>query len=170
MFLAIVGFYLLCINGDFSINFGDALTLICAVFFACHIIVIDRFLERGADGMVMACLQFFTAGLIMAVGMFLFETPRIDRILSAGNTILYAGVMSCGVAYTMQIIGQRFTAPTIATLIMSLESVFAVLSGWLILGEQLSFKELSGCCLVFAAVIIAQVNLPVRNNKKIEGE
>lgn len=170
VFLAIVGFYLLCINGDFSINFGDALTLICAVFFACHIIVIDRFLERGADGMVMACLQFFTAGLIMTVGMFLFETPRIDRILTAGNTILYAGVMSCGVAYTMQIIGQRFTAPTIATLIMSLESVFAVLSGWLILGEQLSFKELSGCCLVFAAVIIAQVNLPVRNNKKIEGE
>lgn len=170
VFLAIFGFYLLCINGDFSINFGDALTLICAVFFACHIIVIDRFLERGADGMVMACLQFFTAGLIMAVGMFLFETPRIDRILTAGNTILYAGVMSCGVAYTMQIIGQRFTAPTIATLIMSLESVFAVLSGWLILGEQLSFKELSGCCLVFAAVIIAQVNLPVRNNKKIEGE
>lgn len=168
VFLAIVGFRLLCIKNDFSINFGDALTLICAVFFACHIIVIDRFLERGADGMVMACVQFFTAGLVMLACMFLFETPRLDRIFDAGGSILYAGVMSCSVAYTMQIIGQRYTAPTIATLIMSLESVFAVLSGWLILGEQLSLKELFGCCLVFSAVIIAQVSFPERkNNQKI---
>lgn len=165
--MAIAGFYLLCINGDFSINFGDALTLACAVFFAVHIIVIDRFLERGADGMVMACVQFFAAGLIMTVCMLLFETPRLDKIYIAGFSILYAGVMSSSVAYTMQIIGQRYTAPTIATLIMSLESVFAVLSGWLILGEQLSLKELSGCCLVFAAVIISQVSLPERKNKSI---
>lgn len=170
VFMAIAGFYLLCINGDFSINFGDLLTLICAVFFACHIIIIDRFLEKGADGMVMACVQFFTAGLVMAVFMFIFETPRVDRIMDANFTILYAGVMSCGVAYTMQIIGQRFTAPTLATLIMSLESVFAVLSGWLILGESLSLKEFFGCCLVFAAVIIAQVSLPARNNKIKEGD
>lgn len=168
--MAVIGFYLLCIKEDFSVNFGDLLTLICAGFFACHIIVIDRFLERGADGMVMACIQFFTAGLVMMVCMFLFETPRIDRIIDANFTILYAGVMSCGVAYTMQIIGQKYTAPTIATLIMSLESVFAVLSGWIILGEQLSLKEFLGCCMVFAAVIIAQVSIPERKNKKLSLE
>lgn len=157
--LAIIGFYFLCITGDFSINFGDLLTLICAVFFACHIIVIDRFLEQGADGMVMACIQFLTAGCIMLICMFIFEQPRVDRIIEANFSILYAGIMSCGVAYTLQIIGQRYTEPTLATLLMSLESVFAVLSGWVILNEQLTAKEFSGCCLVFSAVIFAQVNI-----------
>lgn len=157
--LAIIGFYFLCITGDFSINFGDLLTLICAVFFACHIIVIDRFLERGADGMVMACIQFLTAGCIMLICMFIFEQPRVDRIIEANFSILYAGIMSCGVAYTLQIIGQRYTEPTLATLLMSLESVFAVLSGWVILNEQLTAKEFSGCCLVFSAVIFAQVSI-----------
>ena len=118
---------------------------------------------------MMACVQFFTAGLIMLLCMLMFETPDISRIWDAKGTILYAGVMSCGVAYTLQIVGQRYAAPTIATLLMSLESVFAALSGWLILGENLSPKELLGCCLVFAAVVFSQVNLPTikfKNKRK----
>lgn len=161
--LAIVGFYLLCIKEDFVIGLGDLLTLVCAFFFAIHIIVIDRFIGKGADGVAMACVQFFTSGIISLIIMFLFETPKMEYIYEARFTILYAGVLSCGVAYTLQIVGQRFTAPTVATLIMSLESVFAALSGWLIIGEQLSVKELFGCVLVFAAVVFAQVNLPFEN-------
>ena len=103
----------------------------------------------------------------MFICMLLFEQPNIENILSAKYTILYAGVLSCGVGYTLQIIGQRYTAPTVATLIMSLESVFSVLSGWLILGENLGAKELWGCCLVFTAVVLAQVRFPSRNNKKL---
>ena len=163
--LAIVGFYLLCIKGDFRIGLGDLLTLICAFFFAIHIIVIDRFISKGADGVAMACVQFFTSGIISFIIMLLFESPKMEYIFEARFTILYAGVLSCGVAYTLQIVGQRFTAPTVATLIMSLESVFAALSGWLIIGEQLSLKELFGCVLVFAAVVFAQVNLPSENKK-----
>lgn len=158
--VAVLGFYFLCIKNDFSIGFGDLLTLICAFFFALHIIVIDIFLKKGADGTRMACAQFFTAGLIMLLCMFLFETPCIDSIFEAKYTILYAGVMSCGVAYTLQIIGQRYAQPTIATMLMSLESVFSVLTGWLILHEQLTLREFFGCVLVFAAVIVSQINLP----------
>ena len=163
---AVFGFYLLCIKDGFTVGIGDLLTLLCAFGFAVHIIVIDRFLERGANGLHMACIQFFTAGLIMLIGMFVFESPRLDAIFEAKYTILYAGVMSCGVAYTLQIIGQRFAEPTIATLIMSLESVFAVLSGWIILGEVLTVREFFGCCLVFAAVIFSQINLPTGKIKE----
>lgn len=162
---AMVGFYLLCIKDDFTVGFGDLLTLICAFGFALHIIFVDRFLERGANGLQMACVQFFTAGIIMLVCMFIFEHPQLDKIFDAKYTILYAGVMSCGVAYTLQIIGQRYAEPTIATLLMSLESVFAVLSGWLILQETLTLQEFFGCCLVFAAVVLSQIKLPARNNK-----
>lgn len=164
--MAVAGFYLLCIKDDFTVGIGDLLTLICAFGFALHIICIDRCLEKGANGLQMACVQFFTAGLIMLVCMFIFEHPQIDKILEAKYTILYTGIMSSGVAYTLQIIGQRYTEPTIATLLMSLESVFAALSGWLILGEILSLRELFGCCLVFAAVVLSQIKLPARRNKK----
>ncbi|MCH5304525.1 MAG: DMT family transporter [Ruminococcus sp.] len=163
--LAILGFYLLCIKGDFTVSVGDLLTLGCACVFAVHITVIDRFLKKGADGMIMSCVQFWVAGLIMLIPMFMFETPSIEGIYNARYTILYAGVLSSGIAYTLQIIGQRFTAPTTATLIMSLESVFAALSGWLILGEQLSFKEFFGCALVFIAVIVAQIEIPKLKRK-----
>lgn len=155
--LAAVGFWLLCIAEGFRIGKGDWLVLCCAVFFAVHIIVIDHFNSRNADGMLMSCIQFFTAGLLMTAGMFLFETPRLSSIMDAKYTILYAGVMSSGIAYTLQILGQRYTAPAAATLLMSLESVFAALSGWLILHETLSRKEIAGCVMVFAAVILAQL-------------
>ncbi len=157
--IAIAGFYLLCIKEGFSISTGDLLVLACAFFYALHIMTVDRFNAKNTDGTLMSCIQFFTAGTIMLICMFIFEKPDIGSILAAWLPICYGGIMSCGVAYTLQIIGQRYTDPTVATLLMSLESVFAALSGWLLLGERLVPKELAGCVLVFIAVIAAQINI-----------
>ena len=150
--------FFLCIKNDFSLSIGDAFILACAVGFAIHITVIDKFLEKGADALVMACIQFWAAGILMLVPTFVFETPTIDGIISARYSILFTGIMSSAVASTLQIIGQRYTTPALATLIMSLESVFAALAGWILLGENLSLKELFGCLLVFTAVILAQID------------
>ncbi len=163
--MTVIGFYFLCINENFSISVGDLLVLACALFFAIHIMVIDHFNAKNVNCTAMACIQFFTAGILMLVCMFIFEHPDIDSLLSAWLPILYGGVMSCGVAYTLQILGQRYTDPTVAPLLLSLESVFAAVSGWLILNEQLSFKELIGCALVFIAVILAQIKVKRRNKE-----
>ncbi|MCR5601715.1 MAG: DMT family transporter [Ruminococcus sp.] len=157
--IAVFGFYLLCIKSGFAVLKGDLLVLICAIFFAMHIIAIDHFNSKNSDGMVMSCVQFFTAGILMIPCMFIFESPSWGGIFAARNTILYAGIMSSGIAYTLQIVGQRYTAPTVATLILSLESVFAALSGWLFLSEKLSVKEFTGCVVVFSAVILAQIDI-----------
>lgn len=162
---AAAGFWLLCIREGFSINRGDLLVLCCAVFFAVHIIVIDHFNGQAADAVLMSCIQFFTAGILMSAVMFITEKPEISAIWSAKGTILYTGVLSSGVAYTLQILGQRRTPPAAATLLMSLESVFAALSGWLILHETLTARELTGCALVFAAVILAQLRIPTRHKE-----
>ena len=154
--IAIIGFYLLSISGQVSINRGDILVLICAVLFSLHILVIDYFSPKG-DAVAISCIQFFTSGIICGVCMFLFENPQIAEILAAYVPILYAGIMSCGVAYTLQIVGQKNMEPTVASLILSLESVFSALAGWLILGQKLSMKEMVGCALVFAAVLLAQM-------------
>lgn len=159
--IAAAGFWLLCIKEGFTLGKGDGLVLCCAFFFAVHIMVIDYFCDKKCDGLLMSCIQFFTAGILMTICMFIFEKPDLQCILNAKYTILYAGIMSSGVAYTLQIIGQKSTNPTSATLIMSLESVFAALSGWIILHEQLSLKELSGCVLVFFAVILIQLRQPI---------
>ena len=127
---------------------------------------IDHFTAGPVDGLLMSCVQFLTSGGITLVLMLLFDTPVWANIWAARWTILYAGVLSCGVGYTLQILGQKDTDPTVATLIMSLESVFAALSGWLILQERLSVRELIGCVLVFVAVILAQIPLPSKNKKK----
>ncbi len=155
--IALAGFRLLCIKQDIGISSGDLLVFFGAIFFAVHITVIDYFNQKKTDGILMSCIQFFTAGLLMLICMFIFEKPTIPNIIGAGGTILYAGILSCGVAYTLQILGQKHTNPTLATMLMSLESVFAALSGWLILGEKLSIKEFIGCVLIFAAVILAQL-------------
>lgn len=168
--VAVAGFYLLCINEGFSVSSGDLLVLLCAVFFAVHITVIDRFNAKNTDGTLMSCIQFFTAGIMMLVCMFIFEKPDIDAIMAAWLPILYGGVMSCGVAYTLQILGQRHTEPTVATLIMSLESVFAALFGWLLLHETLSLKELAGCALVFVAVIFAQIDIKAFSHHKTKAK
>lgn len=157
--IAVGGFYLLCVKENFYISTGDILVLICAFFFSLHIMVIDYFNEKNVDGVRMSCVQFFIAGIMMFILMMIFEEPQLKNIWQARNAILYTGVMSCGVAYTFQILGQKNTNPTTSTLIMSLESVFAALSGWIILNESLSLKEIIGCVLVFVAVILAQIPL-----------
>lgn len=154
--IAVAGMYLLCVTEGFSIAFGDLLVMVCALLFAIHILVIDHFSPR-ADGIKLSCVQFFTCGLLCSVGMLLFERPSLTQILAAWMPILYAGVMSCGVAYTLQIIGQRDTDPTLASLILSLESVVSVLAGWALLHQSLSLRELAGCLLVFCAIILAQL-------------
>ncbi|MBP0975310.1 MAG: DMT family transporter [Oscillospiraceae bacterium] len=154
---AVAGFWMLCIRSGFTINRGDLLTLGCALCFAVHIMVVDHFCTQQADCIVLACIQFFTAGSLMTAVMLCFEHPDLQNILAAKGTILYAGMMSSGVEYNFQILGQRETPPTVATLLMCLESVFAALSGWLLLHEHLSAAEFSGCVLVFASVITAQL-------------
>ena len=160
--IAVLGMYLLCVNEGFSIAFGDLLVMVCALLFAVQILVVDYFSPR-ADGVQLSCIQFFTCGLICAVGMFLFEKPSFQQILTAWMPVLYAGVMSCGVAYTFQIIGQRDTDPTVASLILSLESVVSVLAGWLLLHQALSLRELGGCALVFCAIVLAQLPDKINN-------
>ena len=149
--VAAAGFYLLCVKEGFSVGAGDLLVLCCAVIFSVHIMVIDRFDALGADCVKMSCIQFAVTAVLSAVPMLIFESPEMPSIWDARLSILYAGVLSSGVAYTLQIAAQKHADPTAATLIMSLESVFAALSGWLILGEVLSVKELIGCGLVLAA-------------------
>ena len=166
---AIAGFYLLCVSTGFSINKGDKLMLICALFFALHIIAVDHFSKRFADGTMMACVQFFTAGFMMLGCMLKYEHPVLTNILAAKDTILYAGIMSCGVAYSLQMMGQRETSPTVATMLMSLEAVIAAVAGCLILHEQLTMREVIGCVLVFAAVVAAQMlKTEPEQNKKAE--
>lgn len=154
--IAAVGLYMLCINESFTIEKGDALVFVCAVLFSIHILVIDYFSPK-ADGVVLSCIQFYTAGVICTVCAFFAEHPAWDQLVQGMLPLLYAGIMSCGVAYTLQIIGQKSLDPTIASLILSMESAVSVLAGWVILGQALSQKELLGCVLVFAAVILVQL-------------
>ena len=157
------GLYLLCMTGgSFSLATGDLLLLGCAVVFTGHILVIDYFAPK-VNGVWMSCIQFLTVGIISAIPMMFTETPTWDGIFAAKLPILYAGVMSCGVAYTLQILGQKNYNPTVAVLILSLESCFSVLGGFLILHETLSARELCGCALMFAAIILAQ--LPGKRSK-----
>ena len=158
--IAVAGFYLLCVKEGLSVSTGDLLVLCGAFFFSLHIMVIDHFNAKAVDGVRMSCVQFLVSGAITMIPALLFEEIHFLSLWAARYSILYAGVMSCGVAYTLQILGQRHTEPTTATLILSLESVFAVLSGWLILHESLSGREILGCCLVFVAVLLAQLPLP----------
>lgn len=160
--VAAAGLYMLCMtDGGFSLQRGDFLVLLCALAFSVHILVIDYFAPK-VDGVKMSCIQFFVCALLSGIGMLLFEEPVMASILQAWAPILYAGVLSCGVAYTLQIVGQRGMNPTVASLILSLESVVSVIAGWLILGQALSARELAGCGLMFAAIILVQ--LPERKS------
>ena len=163
--LAVAGMYFLCITDGFSISKGDFLVFLCAVIFSVHILVIDHFAPK-VNGVSLSCLQFFVCGVLCAVPMLAQEQPRFGEILEAWMPLAYAGVLSCGVAYTLQVIAQKNTDPTVASLLLSLESVFSVLTGWVILGERLSGRELFGCALVFAAVVLAQIpgKHPVQND------
>ena len=156
--IALAGLYLLCAGSEglSGVNYGDWLTLLCAVFFACHILFIDRACH-DLDGVRLSCVQFFTASAISAVFMLLLEKPSWAAISSAWLPIVYAGVFSGGVGYTLQILGQQLVQPTLASMILSLESCFATLFGWILLHQALSTRELLGCCVIFAAIIIAQL-------------
>ena len=155
--LAVVGMYLLCMkDGSFTIERADIMLLLCALAFSFHILVVDYFSPK-VDGVKMSCIQFFVCGVLSAVGMLFTETPDISNIQAAWLPLLYAGLLSCGVGYTLQIVGQKGINPVIASLIMSLESVISSLAGWVILGQVLSPKEILGCVLMFVAIIITQI-------------
>lgn len=155
--IAVAGMYLLCFGGGISrVYMGDALVFICALFFCLQILSIDRAVAKS-NGILLSCIQFFTMGTLSLICMVIFETPDWSAVGSSIGSILYLGIMSSGVAYTLQIIGQRYTEPTLACILMSLESVFAVIGGWMILGERLDYRELIGCALVFLAIIVAQM-------------
>ena len=162
-----VGLYLLCMtDASFRLTFGDTLVLLCAVAFAVHILTVDHFSPK-MDGIKLSCIQFLTVGIVSMVCMFIFEHPDIHAILDCAVPILYAGMLSCGLGYTFQVVAQKHAEPTVASLLMSLESVFAVVFGALLLHETMSMRELSGCLIIFIAVIISQ--LPEKKPQK-EGE
>lgn len=154
--IAVIGLYFLCITEKLSIGKGDIFIFVCALIFALHIMVIDYFSPR-VDGVKMSCIQFFVCGMTSLIPMFVLEKPTMEGILLSMGPLLYAGVLSSGAAYTLQIIGQKNVNPAIASLILSLESCFAVLAGWIVLGQQLSVRESIGCVLMFAAIILAQL-------------
>lgn len=154
--IALVGLYFLCIKEGFSIGRGDVLIFLCALIFSAHILVIDHFAPK-VDGVKLSCLQFLVCGVVSLPFMFAMETPKMGAMFDAWMPLLYAGVLSCGVAYTLQILGQKNVNPAIASLILSLESCFSVLAGWVVLGETLSTREAVGCVLMFAAIILAQL-------------
>lgn len=170
--ITLIGLYFLCMNGSMSLQFSDTLLMLCAVIFAIHILVIDHFTPL-VDGVRMSCIQFFVCGILTAIPMFLSDMnhslSEIRTWASALSSfdawipILYAGIFSCGVAYTLQIVGQEGLNPTVASLIMSLESVFSVIAGWILLGETLGLREQIGCAMIFIAIILAQ--LPIRQRR-----
>lgn len=154
--LSAVGLYLLCMtDSGLGVNRGDMLMLVSALLFSIHIMLIDYF-SPAVDGVVMSCIQFFVCAGLSGLGMFLFESPHISQILSAWAPVLYAGLLSSGAGYTLQIIGQKGMNPTVASLILSLESSIAVLAGWAILHQTLTPKQLLGCALMFGAIVLAQ--------------
>lgn len=156
--MAAVGLYLLCVTGGSSgISQGDLLVLLGAIGFTVHILIIDHYSPK-VDGVAMSCLQFAVASGLAVVCMLLFEQPTWQAVRAAAVPLLYSGVFSCGVGYTLQIIGQKSTDPTVASLILCLESVFAVLFSWMLTGETLSARELLGCAMMFAAILLAQLS------------
>ena len=154
--VAMIGMYLLCMSEGIRLSKGDRFVFICAILFSIHILVIDYFSPR-ADGVELSCLQFFTAGVICSVLAVIFEKPAISNFVDGIIPLSYAGIMSSGVAYTLQIVGQKDLDPTVASLILSMESVMSMLAGWVILGQAMSGRELFGCALVFGAVILVQL-------------
>ena len=164
--IAIVGLYLLCMSGSLRLQLGDFLVLLCALAFSVHIMVIDHFTTQ-VDGVQMSCIQFFVAAAFSAVCMLFTEgVPDPGAVAISWVPILYAGVLSSGVGYTLQIVGQKGVNPTAASLVLSLESVISVLAGWVILGQSMSPREILGCVLMFCAILLAQ--LPDRKKRPAE--
>ena len=163
--LAVAGLYCLCITEDFSVTEGDFYVFLCAICFSAHILVIDHFTQK-VDGVELSCAQFLVVTVLSSVGMIVSENPSLEAVGMCIWPILYVGVFSSGVAYTLQILAQKDSNPTVVSLLLSLESVFATLAGAIILHDQMSGKEYLGCVLMLVAVVLAQ--LPEREKKTIQ--
>ncbi len=163
--MAAVGMYLLCMTESLQLGMGDILVFLCAIVFAAHIMIVDYYSPK-TDGVIVSCIQFAICGVVCSIGALIWGQPTIAQISEGMGALLYAGVLSCGVAYTLQIVGQKGVNPTVAALILSLESVVATVSGWaawkigfLSMDQSLTGRQIAGCVIVFAAVILVQ--LPV---------
>ena len=164
--IAVIGFYLLCIKSDFSIAPSDFLVFMCAFVFAMQIIAIDKIMSyEGTDGVRLSCIQFIVMGILSLISALIFEGEQdLSLIFNHIPELLYIGILSSGVAYTLQILGQKNTPPATASMIFSLESVFGAIAGCIVLGEVMSAKEYFGCIVIFSAVILSQLELPKRKN------
>lgn len=160
--IALLGMYMLCLSGGMSMGRGDVYLLICALLFSCHILVIER-VSKDSDGVELSLFQFLFGGILCSLGMLVFEKPDISSIMDASIPIAYAGILSCGVAYTLQTVAQKYVQASKATLALSLESVWAAIGGALLLSERLSVNEFIGCALVFGAVLLAQLDVKRTN-------
>lgn len=154
--LAVAGLYCLCITESLVITVGDFYVLLCSLCYAVHILVIDHFTQK-VDGVELSCMQFLVCTILSTVGMVATESPSWEAILMCLGPILYVGIFSSGVAFTLQILAQKDSNPTVVSLLLSLESVFATIAGALILGDQMSGKEYFGCVLMLCAVVLAQL-------------
>lgn len=165
--IALFGLYLISFSdSNFKVNPGDLMTLISALLFAFHILAIDFFSDK-ADGVKMACLQFFVCGLANLLLMFVFEEPNLEAIRNCWSAIVYAGILSCGVGYTLQIVGQKYTDPSSAAIILSLEAVFGALAGFILLNETLTIYNIIGCAIMLIAILIVQLSDLVSEPKKL---
>ena len=154
--MGVVGMYFLCMTESLSLNRGDTMVCICAVLFSGHILCCDHFARLG-DPIRISAIQFASCTVLSAAAALILEEPTWAKISSAAIPILYCGIVSGGIGYTLQIIAQKYTDPAIASLLMSLESVFAVIAGALLLGERMSGRELLGCVIMFAAIVLVQI-------------
>lgn len=165
--VSLVGMYLLCMNSErFYLELGDSYVLASALFFSIEIMAVYYF-SPLVDGVRLSRLQFLVVAILSTVAMFVTEQPTLETFRLALPAILYAGIFSSGIAYTLQIMGQENVNPTLASLVMSLESVFGALSGWLVLHETMSGRELLGCILMFASILLAQVEIKPRKKQEV---
>ncbi len=162
--IASVGMFLLCVKdvSSFSISYSDLLAFLCAVMYAVHILCVDHF-ASNVDGVHLSCIQFLFVSIFSAIPTFIFESPSFEVLVPCIGYILYIGIFSSGVAYTLQILAQKDSNPTVVTLLLSLESVFSVLSGVIFLKESMSLKEYIGCAIMFIAVLLSQLQFGKKN-------
>jgi len=173
--MAAIGMYLLCMTGRMSLGLGDILVFLCALVFTAHIMIIDHYAPK-TDGVIVSCIQFLICGILCGGCALIWESPTLPQLLDGAGTLLYAGVLSCGVAYTLQIVGQKEVNPTVAALILSLESVIATVTGWIAYkigflktDQTMTPRQIAGCMIVFAAVVLVQLPeewFPFRSKKK----
>ena len=162
--VSLAGLYLLCGRGESGFAIGDVLLLLCALMFSVQILIVSHY-SPLVDGVRLSCIQFAVVAVLNVLPCVCFERPSVPAIVQNWLPVLYAGLLSSGVAYTLQILAQRDTDPTTASLLMSLESVFAALAGWLILHDHLSLPEVLGCVLMFIAIVLAQLPAPQKGDR-----